>query len=322
MVQTLQRTQDIYQLTLPTPFSVGPVNVYLIKGDKLTLIDVGPNTAEAREALISQLDELGYDLLDIEQVVLTHHHPDHVGQLHLFSAHAEVIGHWRNQPWLTRDEKFATHNVEFFRRFLPQQGVTENVDKWIHLFFNGKYSCKSSLTQEIKEGDVLPALDEWKVFETPGHAQSHLVFYREKDGVLLGGDHIIGHISSNPLMEPPYLGETERPRAAIQYRDSLKKCLELEISTVLSGHGKEVRKVRPLLERRFERRRGRAEKVLEMLKGTPMSAFEISKVLFPAVYERELFLTMSETTGQLDQLEEAGGIIIDKSESVWKYEAK
>lgn len=74
----------IAKLVIPTPFPVGDVNVYAVKGEKLTLVDAGPKTDEAWEALKSQLKELNLTPGDFEQVVLTHHHPDHAGSLDFF----------------------------------------------------------------------------------------------------------------------------------------------------------------------------------------------------------------------------------------------
>ena len=72
---------DIAKIVLPTPFAVGDVNVYLVKGEELSLIDAGPQTEEAKQVLDRNLSELGYSISDIDQVVLTHHHPDHAGML-------------------------------------------------------------------------------------------------------------------------------------------------------------------------------------------------------------------------------------------------
>lgn len=71
--------QTISQITIPTPFAVGDVHVYLIKGDTLSLVDAGVKTKRAWEAVQTQLKELGYFPSDIEQIILTHHHPDHIG---------------------------------------------------------------------------------------------------------------------------------------------------------------------------------------------------------------------------------------------------
>src|SRR4051812_17938128 len=69
----------IHQFRIPTPFNVAPVNVYLIEADPLTLVDTGPKTPEALEALKDQLQAVGYRVEQIERVVLTHMHEDHYG---------------------------------------------------------------------------------------------------------------------------------------------------------------------------------------------------------------------------------------------------
>ncbi len=77
-------TADIIPIRVPTPFAVGDVIVYLVKGDALTLIDCGPKTKEAAAALKEQLAAVHIEMSDIEQIVLTHHHADHAGLLDCF----------------------------------------------------------------------------------------------------------------------------------------------------------------------------------------------------------------------------------------------
>ena len=81
------------------------MNAFLVKGDALSLIDAGPKTPEAYEALKHGLKEAGYTFSDIEQVFLTHHHPDHAGWIDAFD-NATVLGHPYNDFWLKRDEAF------------------------------------------------------------------------------------------------------------------------------------------------------------------------------------------------------------------------
>lgn len=108
----------IAKITLPTPFAVGDVNVFLIKGDRLTLVDVGPNTESAWEALKSQLNDLKLHPGDIEQVILTHHHPDHSGLLDRFSPSLEVYGHFLNERWINRNQSFLRSMMIFIESFL------------------------------------------------------------------------------------------------------------------------------------------------------------------------------------------------------------
>ncbi|KZR60304.1 MBL fold metallo-hydrolase [Pseudobacillus badius] len=295
---------DIIKITLPTPFPVGDVNVFLVKGDRLTLIDAGVKTAASFEAFTSGLSEIGYTVGDIEQVVLTHHHPDHIGLLDFLPEGIEIIGHRYCSGWLTKDEQLLQKNSVFFRDLFLQCGLPPEAEGMLSKIQAPlKFSCENStLTTAVQEGEELPGLPGWRVFETPGHAQSHLAFFREQDGSLLAGDHILATISSNPLLEPPLIPGTDRPRPQLQYNDSLRRMMELPVDTVYTGHGKEVRNIVPLITRRLERQHERALSVKEMLKEKPLTAFEVCQRLFPAVYKKELGLTMSETVGQLDYL--------------------
>src|ERR1051326_2322220 len=70
---------QIHKIVVPTPFYVGPVNVYLVRNDPVTLIDVGPNTEEAFTALRAGVEQLGLRLDMIKRIVISHAHEDHYG---------------------------------------------------------------------------------------------------------------------------------------------------------------------------------------------------------------------------------------------------
>src|SRR5690606_38651184 len=67
---------SIHKIIIPTPFAVGDVNSYLLKGDALTLIDAGPKTPEAWEAIKAGLKVVNLRPQDITKLVLTHHYSD------------------------------------------------------------------------------------------------------------------------------------------------------------------------------------------------------------------------------------------------------
>lgn len=303
----------IHKISVPTPFAVGDVNSYLLKGDALTLIDVGPKTEEARQALFAGIKEAGYAPSDIEQVLLTHHHPDHSGWLEAFDK-ATTLGHTYNQPWVTKDEDFFRFHDEFYLQCLIEEGVPESYLHWVEkmkrpLHFIGNRPIETIL----KDGDVLPGHPEFTVLETLGHAQSHLSFWAENAQVLIGGDLIIEKVSSNPLIEPP-LNKRKRTKSMLQYNESLKRIQELPVEKVYSGHGNEVYNVYDLLTIRLEKQKERAMKVLDMMKNKEKTIFELTQELFPKVYEKELGLTLSETIGQVDYLMENGYITEQRNE--------
>ncbi|WP_078413679.1 MBL fold metallo-hydrolase [Priestia abyssalis] len=313
----------IHKLIIPTPFPVGDLNAYVIEAEKLTLIDAGPKTEEAWQSFNEQLGKLGFQIEDIEQVIVTHHHPDHVGLLDYFSNDMPIIGHAHNNVWLEQDEEFFKRYREFFMELFQRYGIPYTPEVLLKsLTALMEYSCRRSLTQTVKEGDTIAGLEGWTVLETPGHAQGHICLYHEEEEVLMGGDLLLAHVSSNPLLEPPQDPCAERVKSLLQYNHSMTKISELAISTVYAGHGEEVEDVKGLVEHRLKRQAERAYGVLGMLKEKPMTVFEICRRLFPAVYETQLGLTISETIGQLDYLEEAGEIKVDETTPHWLYYAQ
>ncbi|NMH68724.1 MBL fold metallo-hydrolase [Bacillus sp. RO3] len=311
---------DIAKMTLSTPFAVGDVNVYLVKSDALTLMDAGPLTDTAWFQLTDQLSLLGYKPQDIEQIVLTHHHPDHAGLLDRFSSHVKMIGHPYNKFWLERDDHFHEVYDRFFLQLATESGLPQEYLRAIPKFKAPlRFMGNRKLDMDINEGDVIPGMEEWKVIETLGHAQSHLSFYRESDGVLIAGDHLLANISPNPLIEPPFDGEFIRTKPLLQYNASLKKLLDIPISLAYTGHGDNIRDVHKLIPKRLEKQDERARGVLEMLKGNRLTVFDICKTLFPSVYQKELGLTLSETIGQLDYLESFPYIKKEMQDGVYYY---
>ncbi|EDL64771.1 MBL fold metallo-hydrolase [Bacillus sp. SG-1] len=311
---------DIAKIVLPTPFAVGDVNVYLVKGEALSLIDVGPQTTEAKEVLDLSLAELGYSIEDIEQVILTHHHPDHAGMLDWMPDHIEIIGHPANERWLVRSEEFFEEHDRFFVNLFLQAGLPQEYFPFIKkLRYPLKFMGDRGLSRTIQEGDMIPGMQEWTVLDTPGHAQSHLSFWREKDGVMIAGDHILAEISPNPLIEPPEKEGGERPHPQLQYNQSLEKLLPLDISLAYTGHGEEISGVQPLIHKRLKKQHERAMHVKELVKNDPQSLFSLCQKLFPAVYRKELGLTLSETQAQIDYLTARQEIVHEERDGVLYY---
>lgn len=296
----------IQKIIIPTPFAVGDVNAFLIKGDTLSLVDAGPKTPEAYEALKQGIKEAGYAFNDIEQVILTHHHPDHAGWIDAFD-NAKIIGHKYNDLWLKRDEAFFRYHDAFYLDCLIEEGVPEQYLGWVKKMKRSVVLMgERPLDMTLAEGDALPGHPGWTVMETPGHAQSHIVLWNEENRTMIGGDLVLEKVSSNPLIEPPLNPEHGRPRSLLQYNESLKRILTLPVDIIYTGHGNEVHNAHELIEGRLERQHERAMKVLAMMDGGSRTIFELTRELFPAVYEKELGLTLSETIGQTDYLFEEG----------------
>ncbi|HTH37499.1 MAG TPA: MBL fold metallo-hydrolase, partial [Pyrinomonadaceae bacterium] len=115
----------ILPISVPTPFYVGDVNVYLIREDPVTLIDVGPKTPEAAEALRGGLAAHGVKFSDIHRIVLTHAHEDHCGlakQVRDEARNAEILMH----PW-EGGHLTGRLSQEASRKLLMRSGVPAGV---------------------------------------------------------------------------------------------------------------------------------------------------------------------------------------------------
>lgn len=315
-----EQVEGVERIELNTFLNVGPVNVYLVRGDKLTLVDTGMAHEETWKEFQDALHQRDLTVKDIQQVVLTHHHIDHIGLLHriLEENPVPVYGHPNNRPWLRQDPEFKEWQKEFYQIFYTKMGIPEGLEMGDAR--NRMMSIPpTDLTHEVGEGDTIPGLPDWKVIETKGHAQSHISLLREKDGVLLAGDHLIKHISSNALLEPPLQPGEERVKSLLQYRETLKRCADMQLKLALSGHGEPIDQVGALVGHRLYRMEDRASRIKVMVKRQAKTCFQIVQEIFPGSWEEELMLAVSEVLGHLDLLEERGQIQAREENGVLLY---
>lgn len=296
---------DIHKIVIPTPYEIGDVNAFLVKGEALSLFDAGPKTKDAYEALKQGISAAGYNMNDIEQVVYTHHHPDHAGWGDAF-PNAKILGHEYVDHFLRKSPEFLEYRNNFYLFHLKGNAIPEAyIEKYIENRKEMTYFGSTPLTQFLQEGDEVPGHPGLKTIYTPGHAQSHFIFHDEKTGLVIGGDLLLEDVASNPLIEPPVDLTLERPKALLQYRDSLIKLRDLQVNKVYAGHGNEIVNVSELINQRLQRDYARAKQVYEIL-NEPKPAIEITQLLYSTLTKTQLGLTLSKTIGYLDLLESDG----------------
>lgn len=311
--------QQIKPITIDTPFQVGPVNVYLIFSDALILVDTGPLTKDARAQLHAGLRKHGVSLQDLDLLVLTHHHPDHMGMTAEVAEHAKVAGHHRLAPWLREDPAFIQERVAYLQAFYEKHGMEAEVIRAVQNQNQAYMSYVEAAPLEIPldEGDTLDGLRDWHILETLGHAQTHLSLIRDADRTMVAGDHIIRHISSNALLEAPYEPNGERPRTLLQYREGMMKCRPA--SRIYSGHGDPVDEPAALIDRRLNEQEKKAAFIRSLIGNEALTATEITRRMYKGLYERQPGLTFSETLGHLDLLEEERQVTITEENGLWLY---
>lgn len=316
--------KGVHAISVPTPIEVGPVNVYLIRDEHcLTLVDTGPLADVSEAGLRSGLRELGLVPADLDQIVLTHYHCDHTGLLETLvqESGAKVYAHEQTARLLRPEGHLSSERLAFFRDLFGKMGLSPEHEQAAmrQILSFGKYMCNGSVDGLLAEGDFVPGIDGWQVLHTPGHSQDHISLLRAEDGTMILGDHLIGHISSNALIEPPDRPGDERPRSLMIYRESLQKVHRLDWQIGYPGHGEPVTEYRALIEERLKGNEWRAQAILEQIRQGKRTGAEITFALFPRHLE-QMTLIASETLGHLDWLVAEGRLLVEENErGVWEY---
>jgi glyoxylase-like metal-dependent hydrolase (beta-lactamase superfamily II) len=324
----------IHRLAIPTPFMVGRVNAYLIEDSPLTLIDSGPNSGKALDELEQALAAREHAIEDIELLIISHQHLDHFGLASILARRsgAEVAALDILAPFLASYGKESDLEDRFARDMMLRHGVPHEVVTALSAVSAGFRGWGSAVevTRLLKDGEDLQLRDRTlRILHRPGHSPSDTVLHDEQRSILLAADHLIAHISSNPLLARP-LGDpsdsdTEppgvRPQALVTYMRSLEQTRAMDLSLVLPGHGRPITDHASLIEQRFRMHDRRAEKIHSLITEKPRTAHEIAHELWGNVAVTQAYLTLSEVLGHTDLLLNDGRAVEAERDGVVRFHA-
>jgi len=326
----LAAAAGIHRLAIPTPFMVGRVNAYLIEDSPLTLVDSGPNSAKALDELEQALSARGHAIEDIELLVITHQHMDHFGLASILARRsgAEVAALDRLAPFLASYGRQSDLDDSFAERTMLRHGIPPEIVTALRAVSAGFRAWGSAVevSRPLADNTELKLRDRTlRVLHRPGHSPSDTVFLDESRRILFAADHLIAHISSNPLLARPLEAEGDytgpRPRALITYMASLEKTRAMELSLVLPGHGRPITDHAALIDERFRLHRRRAEKINRLIASQPRTAHEIAQELWGNVAVTQAYLTLSEVLGHVDLLLRDGLVVEREADGVVRFQA-
>jgi len=316
----------IHCLQIPTPFAVGRVNCYLLEDEPLTLIDTGPNSGKALDELQSQLGERGHSIDDLDLVIVTHQHIDHLGLVEIVAEHsgAEVAALGIAAERLANFSEDAEAEDSFAVELMLRNGIPEEVAfalQSVSRSFRG-WGSRAEVTRPLEDGQSLPFRDRMlQALHRPGHSPSDTVFWDEDRKILIAADHLIAHISSNPLISRPLDGSDRRTQALVTYIESMRKTREMPAEIVLSGHGEPITDHVALIDDRIAKHERRKEKIYKLIAEQPRTGYEIAQAIWGNVAVTQAFLTLSEVIGHADLLVNEGRVREVDDEEVVRYEA-
>ncbi|MFX1558972.1 MAG: MBL fold metallo-hydrolase [Promethearchaeota archaeon] len=302
----------VSRIEIPTPFPVGSINCYLIEGSPLTLVDTGPKTSESFASIQEALQNLSYDLSDIEQILITHGHLDHIGlaatfvreREHVHGNPTEVWIHHRDANALVNYEAHAAVYMKSFERLVATSGVPENEAQ--------KLDPKRLVEYYMSIREPVPTartFNDMATFKTgigeitavwvPGHSSGSVCYVCDEQQVMFSGDHILGDISSNPSISfdsPEKIG-------MLTYLDSLDRISSRDNYTAFPGHRKPIFDIRSRIEALRSEYDDKFRTAADMLTTKPKTVYEISRTIYGDYDSSSLVLALAESHDILRILE-------------------
>ncbi|WP_239520858.1 MBL fold metallo-hydrolase [Pseudooceanicola aestuarii] len=310
--QAVEVAPGVLWLRLPLPMALDHVNVYALDdGDGWTLVDTGTYT-KASVALWETLLAGPLGGRPVRRVLLTHHHPDHVGMAGWFMTHhgAELIT--SRTAWLTArmlvldEEKLPSPQAETFwrRAGMPEDRLRARMAQRPFNFVDIVHPIPVGYTRLVEGDSIRIGGRDWDVRMGNGHAPEHVTLWSRDDNLVLGGDQLLPSISPNVGVQP---SEPEADPLA----DWLEACERLsgparEDQLVLGGHKLPFTGLPKRMHQLIENHHGALARLRDFI-ATPRTAVEC----FPPLFKRKIDdgtygLALVEAVAHLNHLHQAG----------------
>jgi glyoxylase-like metal-dependent hydrolase (beta-lactamase superfamily II) len=305
---------DVAQIAVPVPY-LGSVNVWLLRGDPLTIVDTGPGNDEALRSLEHGLAAHGHALEDIELVLITHHHLDHSGLAARIRKRsgAQVAAHRGTARWGRAYHEHVDDERRFTLALLRAHGVPDHVIGATEPFFAYIFDNSESFETDrvLSDGDVMLAGGRaLRVVFRPGHSTTDTLFVDDESGDAFVGDHLLAEITSGAELMPTELPGEERRRALLEYLSNLRKTEAMQLGTCYTGHGPTIDDHRRLIEERMAFHSTRLDLIASAVEDGCETAYEVAHRLWPeTTVEEQSVLAVWEVLGHLDILVNRGTVL-------------
>lgn len=304
----------VFLIVLPLPFTLGSINVYLVRlTSGYLLVDCGMDTEECFEALWLALAARGAAWHEIHEILLTHVHPDHMGLAPrlLKLTGARLLLHSHDAKYL--DELAQSEQYrEWAGAVLRRAGVAPNLIAKIEAGASEIHKSFQRLQPDhlLTGGEkIQTATGELEVLWTPGHSPGHVCLYGREHRVLFSGDQMLELISPN-------IGWHPEGDPLSDYLNSLQDLARLEIDLILPSHGAPFSGHREWIRRTVEHHDERCKRILALLSDAPKNAATLvdklwDRPLLPfhyrfAVFEVLAHLEYMERQNRVAQREQDG----------------
>lgn len=309
----------IHRISIPIPFleAGGPVNAYAIedRDGGLLLFDSGLGSPQAAAALADGFARIGRSPRDVSRIVISHGHIDHYGGaaalLEQVGHPVPVEAHPRDIPKMAEGFPRWMDQVGLYGAFFQRLGVPVDVmaEAWNQV---REGFTKARRIPKVEPLDLsVPLRMKHVTFEPmhmPGHTPGLLCLYEREHRLFVSDDHLLEHVSPNPLIELGPDGQ-EDWRPLVAYVASVGRLHALDVDTILPGHATPFGDHRAVIDRLLAFYGKRQRKIRDELREGPLTGWEVTRRLFPRAPPAAMFLTVSETLANLEVLEDRGEVV-------------
>jgi glyoxylase-like metal-dependent hydrolase (beta-lactamase superfamily II) len=311
-----EEAAGVYRLPVHTPFPVGPINVYLLEGERPVLFDTGLKAERTWDELVDGLASLGRRPEDIVTVIVSHAHIDHQGLADRFErarvltgeadleAVRDVRGHIQGQQPVL---------ISFLDEWQVPPEEKASIEEALKLW---RWAASSPRAEAVPDGAVIDGVPgDVTALAMPGHTRGLTCLLRREDGLLFSSDLLLPTITPNPAVYT----DVQPPRTGLpDYLASLRRLLTLDARRVLPGHGEPFDFAASKIEDLLAHHERRLAEILGAV-DAPASVFTIAERLFSGLDPLNLFLALREVYGHLEILRERGSLGVHHRSGVACY---
>jgi glyoxylase-like metal-dependent hydrolase (beta-lactamase superfamily II) len=295
------------RLTLPWP-GVPHCNAWAIAaGEGFVLVDCGMHQPGSVAQLEQALSQVGLGLEQCRRLVITHAHSDHWGQA------GTVVDRSGCEMWMHPDHQHATasetdpeHALSRRLEVARQSGVP---DAALRRYAEHLREMPSGIVRvvdpdrELVDGVSFDTdLGTWTVYETPGHAPSHVCLFQPERRLLISGDHLLGRISL-------YYDYGWTPDPIAEFLRSLEVVEELDARLCMSGHGRTFTDIGAHIAGNRQLVRARLAAAVQGVADSERTALALVPAIFgEPITEETASWRLTETLCYLNHLEREGRV--------------
>lgn len=304
------------RIELPTIFDMKTVNSYLIKDPVVTLVDCGEDTDHCWESLSAGLKQQNLSIYDIEKVIITHAHVDHMGMAGRIaretgarvavSAFCEGWALDMKGMWEARSKVLA----DMIGSNIPKDSQLYQFLSQLTGFFNQMSTYWTNIPVDQldifpMEGQIDIGGEPWDIIHTPGHAITQTCFFRPDDGTLLSADMIL-NITPTPVFDADPDREGRRTRSLTQMLQSYEKIRSLDVDMILPGHFEIMENHHEIIDNQVDRIHKRKDACHRLIAEGKHTFYQLFEELYK---DRYSLPAVSMLIGYLDLLEDEDRIV-------------